>query len=220
MNRIIGGGLLIGGFAFLIFVCAHGFEPVRKTALSHLPTEYFDFLYWAHAINAKVNGRPVPSPRAKALATAAVPRPAVEIASVRFQPNMEIVLRSDARGGNTIDVTGWKLKNAKGNSFILPQGYELYGSSPLGDIRLGQGEMLRVVARPGDALAMRLNRCTGLMGNLQSYAICASAGQHEPGFYFSEWQAAAPSGLDIFSFTHDKVRLYDRNGALIDEYVY
>jgi len=149
--------------------------------------------------------------------------PKIKISSVFLQPLSAIKLVSNA--SEEINLTAWRIKSEKGEMEIL-KGVEIYNpaGSVMGDIKLKSGQMLTIYSTTNPlGINLRLNKClTGV--NLENFNLpsdyrnCFILHSRDNDFLLNEWVIWA--GRDIIGSSPGKVSLYDKNGNLIDEYIY
>lgn len=100
-------------------------------------------------------------------------QPVVRINSIKWPTSsnafMEIVLRSDLKKDETVDITGWTIKSNYG-LFRIPQAQEIYAfNGPKQDIVLHYRDKARLFSGQGPKGNFRLNKCMGYIGDVVSF---------------------------------------------------
>ena len=157
------------------------------------------------------------------------PAPTATVPFQTFGPKIKIFsvspIKLVSNASEELNLTGWKIKSANAEIEIL-KGVEIYNpdGSVMGDIKLKSGQTLTIYSLTNPlGLNLRLNKClTG--GNLENFSLpgdyrnCFILHSKDNDFLLNEWLIWA--GRDIAGVSPGKISLSDKNGSLVDEYIY
>jgi len=164
MEKVIGIFILIFAFAGGIYVVNHGIQSLKFdlpiTAKPYKTSDYFDLPRSDSDIGLNSFSRSESRPRVRISAARIMTGP---------NPYTEIMLIADMISGESVRVTGWTLRNNRGESFMLPQAQEVYETGGFTrDIILKSGERVILYSTPNIAGGFRLNKCMGYLANIYS----------------------------------------------------
>ena len=155
--------------------------------------------------------------------------PNIAVPAQTFGPKIKIFSASPIKlvsnASEEINLTGWKIKSATAEMEIL-KGVKIYDpdGSVMSDIKLKTGQSLTIYSSTNSlGINLRLNKCL-VSVNLENFVLpsdyrdCFILSSKDSDFLSVEWIIWA--GRDITGSSPGKISLYDKNGKLVDEYIY